>query len=431
MNILHNFYRRFKKKKNYSCERNKVIALINQYFPPDYAATGQLLDDLTKRIASKEMKFIVFTSQPSYSYDIKEASYREIEKSRLIIRLTSSKIFPRTIKGKTLNSLLFSFKFIIKLIRELLKVDINLFIYTTEPPFMPFFGYFLSLFFNKPYIVILYDLYPDILVNTNTISKDSFVIRFWEKLNQVVYKRAKNIIVLSEPMKEKILSTYNNIDDSKISLISSWVDPSKIKPIPKELNYFVKENGLENKFVVLYSGNLGRCHDIKTIGEAAKNLKFHEDILFLFIGGGPRLNSLKKFCSENKLENCNFLPIQPLSKLPYSLACADLALVSQLANTNGLIAPSKIYGYFATSTPIAGITPQISYLKDLIDKNKVGKWFANGDSRGLSEWILFLKKNPDLRRKLGNNSRDYLINNSTPEIITRKYLDVIKKSLIN
>ena len=113
------------------------------------------------------------------------------------------------------------------------------------------------------------------------------------------------------------------------------------------------------------------------------------------------------------------------------MACADVALVSQLANTNGLIAPSKIYGYLATSTPIAGITPKFSYLKDLIDKNKVGKWFDNGDSRGLSKWILYLKNNPDFRKELGNNSRDYLLNNSTPEIITRKYLEVFEKSLMN
>ena len=97
-----------KSKLNYT----KTVALVNQYFPPDYAATGQLLDDLTKRIATKNLNFLIFTGQPSYSYDLKYASRREKDGSRLIIRTNTSRLFPRTIKGKTINSFIFSFSFI-------------------------------------------------------------------------------------------------------------------------------------------------------------------------------------------------------------------------------------------------------------------------------------------------------------------------------
>ena len=64
-------------KKKSRSNSTKTVALVNQYFPPDYAATGQLLDDLTRRIANKHLKFLIFTGQPSYSFDIKNATRRE------------------------------------------------------------------------------------------------------------------------------------------------------------------------------------------------------------------------------------------------------------------------------------------------------------------------------------------------------------------
>lgn len=433
MKRLKNIFFRNKIKKNNqklaSKRLNKTIALVNQYFPPDYAATGQLLDDLTQRIATENLNFLVFTGQPSYSYDIKDAPHRERDGSRLILRSNTSRIFPRTIKGKTINSFIFSINFIFKLIRESFGSKIDLFIFTTEPPFMTFLAYLVFLIFRKPFIFILYDLYPDILVSTKTLSVDSFLIKFWRFINQIVYEKSDNLIVLSEPMKSKILQTYKNLDEDKISIIYSWIDAKKIKPIPKKDNFFVNENDLGNKFVVLYSGNFGRCHDVETIQECVNNLKNNNDILFLFIGSGPRLPSLKKYCKENNLFNVTFLPSQPLSVLPYSLASGDLALVTQLGNTDGIIAPSKLYGHLATSTPIAGVSSSRSYLNKIICKNKFGKCFKNGDSKGLSEWIIYLKNNPSEKLKLGNNARTFLLETATPEIITKRYLSIINKSI--
>ena len=433
MKRLKNFFFRKKIKKNHknfaSKRLNKTVALVNQYFPPDYAATGQLLDDLTSRIATKNLNFIVFTSQPSYSFDVKEAPHRERDGSRLIIRSNTSRIFPRTIKGKTINSLIFSLNFIFMLIKESFGLKIDLFIFTTEPPFMTFLAYFVLLIFRKPFIFILYDLYPDILVNTKTLSVDSFIIKFWGFINQIVYKKSDNLIVLSEPMKSKILDSYKNLDEDKISIIYSWVDSKKIKPIPKKDNFFIKDNDVGNKFVVMYSGNFGRCHDLETIQSCVNNLKNQNDILFLFIGSGPRLLPLKNFCNENNLLNVTFLPSQPLSVLPYSLASADLALVTQLENTDGTIAPSKLYGHLAASTPIAGVSSSNSYLNKIICENNFGKCFRNGDSKGLSEWINYLKNNPSEKLKLGKKARSFLLKNATPEIITKKYLNIINKSI--
>ena len=313
--------------------------------------------------------------------------------------------------------------------KESLVKNIDLFIYTTEPPFMTFFAYLVLLIFKKPFIIILYDLYPDILVHTKTLPKFSFVFKFFKYMNKLVYKKADKLVVLNEFMKSKILSTYKDLNEDKISIIYSWADSNKIKPIPKDENFFIRENNLKNKFIVLYSGNFGRCHDIEIIQECVHNLKNQNDILFLFIGSGPRLPFLKVWCQDNNLNNVIFLPSQPLSILPYSLTSADLALVTQLESTDGIIAPSKLYAHLAASTPIAGVSSSTSYLNKIIHENNFGKCFRNGDSAGLSNWIKYLKNHPDETSNLGKRARDYLLKTSTPEIITEKYLNVIKQSI--
>ena len=72
----------------------------------------------------------------------------------------------------------------------------------------------------------------------------------------------------------------------------------------------MKKHKLENHFIVLYSGNQGRCHDLNTLLNAAKILKNKKDILFLFVGDGFQNKSLKKDCFNNNVENCMFLPFQ-------------------------------------------------------------------------------------------------------------------------
>jgi glycosyltransferase involved in cell wall biosynthesis len=406
--------------------KNARLTLVSQFFPPDFAATGQLLDDLTVRLAQRGLQVQVLTGMPAYAYSTSNAQRIEFQPGRCIRRTNASRFWPQRIRGRAINGLLFCLRVSLRLLRYSRRGDLIL--YTTEPPYLPLLGWLLHKVTRTPYIVLLYDLYPDVLVELKILPSDHVLVRFWRALNQLMLADAQELIVLSEPMAERVKSHCQGIAD-KLSVIPSWADHNRIKPLPKKDNWFVRHYELSDRFTILYSGNQGRCHDLVTVLAAALLLRKHRNLRFLFIGGGPQNPSLRRLVRDLKLENCQFLPYQELCDLPYSLAAADVALVTLSAGAEGLVAPSKLYGHLATGTPIAAVTPQTSYLRDLVETEGCGKWFANGDAEGLAEWVYYLSCHSEVAQQMGRSARAFLERTATPDIVTTRYMDLMSNHL--
>jgi glycosyltransferase involved in cell wall biosynthesis len=294
---------------------------------------------------------------------------------------------------------------------------------TTAPPYLPILGYLANLCFGLPYVCLLYDLYPDIAVELKVVSEQHWVVRFWEWINRSTWARAKGIIVLSSAMKERIVAKHPQLAN-KISVIPSWANPDWIVPIAKQDNWFAHKYNLTNKFTVLYSGNMGRCHDLDTILEAARALQ-NQPIQFVFVGGGAKLEACIEQTHSWGLSNCLFLPYQDKQVLPYSLTACDLSLVSIDAGMKGLVAPSKLYGMLAAGRPVAAICEPGSYLRQLVAEAGCGKSFANGDGVGLAEFICHLAKHTDLTNQMGRAGRHYLESHFTLEIVAKQYSKVL------
>ncbi len=402
------------------------ITFISQFFPPDFAATGQLLDRLTIKLSNFGFKLIIICGMPYYAFKNNRVNRYELNNNRLILRTRFSTFFGKKIHGRAINSFLFTVNALYNLLFIYPKSD--LLIFTTEPPFLPFLA-ILNYFFKKTkYILIIYDSYPNILFENKIVEKENLIIKFWLFLNKFVYKNAEKIILLSKPMAEKFVSDYP-FTEEKINIIPSWANVNVIKPLPKENNWFIKKHKLTNKFVVLYSGNQGRCHDIQTILDASKKLKNNKKILFLFIGGGYQNRLISQFKNQNKLNNIELLGYQNYDDLPFSLTAADLALVSISEGAANLVAPSKLYGHLAAGTPIGIISPANSYLEKIVNSNKIGKSFRNGESEKLKDWILNLHNDVKSQISYSKNSRELIINNYTEEIIMKKYYKLIDSVL--
>jgi glycosyltransferase involved in cell wall biosynthesis len=151
-----------------------------------------------------------------------------------------------------------------------------------------------------------FTLYPDIAIALGVISQRSWLAKIWQDMNKRVWLNSKGIVVLSPGMKQQILSQCPQIAH-KISVIHSWADPDLIVPIAKQENWFAWKYNLVNKFTVLYSGNMGRCHDIETILTAAKELQ-NEPVQFVCIGGGAKREELVEQVHQLGLQNFSALP---------------------------------------------------------------------------------------------------------------------------
>lgn len=269
-------------------------------------------------------------------------------------------------------------------------------VYVTNPPL----SYLLSLCLKNPFSIIVYDIYPDALTNIG-IKKTNFLYKKWEKWNNKLFAKADKIFTLSDGMKKQ-LSSYT--DNDRIVSIPNWSASTKLHPINKEENIFIKRHNLTDQFIVLYSGNIGNTHNVEYIIEVAKKLKEYNNIQFLIIGEGGKKKTLENKVAEYELSNCSFLTWQNVDMMPYSLASADVAVVTLNDDTAALSVPSKTYNLLAVGTPLLCIASEKTELYKLVSEYNNGKCFDKNDVAEMSEYILNIYNNPILKNELSRNS---------------------------
>ena len=158
-------------------------------------------------------------------------------------------------------------------------------VYYTNPPM----ACFSALLLRNKFRIVEYDIYPNALEAIG-ISDRHIIYRIWKSIKKKLYAKADAIYTLSEGMKE-ILLEYGEAE--KIKVVPLWSASDDFKPICKEQNPFVKEHHLENKFVVMYSGNIGYTHSVECLIEVAKNMQTDNDVKFLMIGEGKKKTDLE------------------------------------------------------------------------------------------------------------------------------------------
>lgn len=281
-------------------------------------------------------------------------------------------------------------------------------IIVSNPPFAPL----LPLLFKNPFYLLIFDIYPDALIEKQLFSSNSNFIKAWQKLNRKVFMRADRIITLTEGMRN-LLGNY--VDINNVEVINIWSNNDYLKPIDPSTNPFIIKNKLLNKFIVLYSGNLGFTGHIEKLVDVAFALKEHHNILFLIIGEGPKAREIEYSAKKLQLNNLKLLPLQPVSDIPWSLASADIAVVTLGKNFSKLAIPSKFYDYLSVAAPILCLGSKNSELEEVISSNRCGACFEPENIDEISSYILRLYNNnielKDLSEKALLTSKKFSIDN--------------------
>jgi glycosyltransferase involved in cell wall biosynthesis len=266
----------------------------------------------------------------------------------------------------------------------------------SNPPFLPL----LPLFCKNPFDLLVYDIYPDIIVEKGYAPPNAFYINQWKKANIKVFNKAENIYTLTDGMKE-VLGRYTK--DSRIKVIPVWTDNDFLKPLPKKENIFLKSNNLFDQFIVLYSGNLGASHNAEIIIELASKIKLNQ-IKFIIVGQGANKQRIEKLIEKKKLSNCHVFPWQSNETFPYVLASADISIVSLDEKASNLAIPSKFYNYLSVGSPILCISDKRSDLAKMVSKYEVGECFEHQEIDEMCGFIENLYKFPDQRQMFHKNS---------------------------
>jgi glycosyltransferase involved in cell wall biosynthesis len=258
----------------------------------------------------------------------------------------------------------------------------------------------LPLFCKNRFSLMIYDVYPDALHQMGILSGRSILLRSWKKANKRIFYCADHIYTLTDGM-AGLLSYYYEMKN--IRIVPMWSCNNFFRSVPRETNPFSIKNNLLNRFIVLYSGNLGGTHNIGVIPEIALRIK-NQNVLFLIIGDGDQKKHLTEEIKRLQLRNCLMLPLQPSDIIPYSFASADIGIVSLGKKASSLSLPSKTFNYMSAGLPLLCIACDNSELKRLVTKYDNGRCFMPDKISEIVSFISEMADNRELLERYKSNS---------------------------
>ena len=268
----------------------------------------------------------------------------------------------------------------------------------TNPPFSIYIPWILGV---KSYDIIVYDAYPDALVNFGFTQKGSFIYRLWSKLNEKAYARAHRIFTLTNGMKE-LVSEYI-ADSSRIEVVHLWSDAGDFKSVLPADNEILAKTKSHDKFCLVYSGNLGLTHPVEKLIELA-SLIDPAKFSVIIIGGGAKEKLLKEMQRERQYPHVHILPWQPIEILSHSLNAANISVVTLDAEASNLSIPSKTFNILSVGNPVLGICELDSGLAEVITENNCGIVSDGQNLKSLANQIKELEASEELQRSLQANS---------------------------
>jgi glycosyltransferase involved in cell wall biosynthesis len=375
------------------------IVLINQTFYPDVAATGQHLADLAAHLAGRGHEVTVVTSRRAYDDPGKVFPKQETWRGVRILRVFATGFGKRARWRRAADFASFLCSCCWRLL-WLPRQDVV--VAMTSPPLVSFIGAWFARLRGSRFCYWIMDLNPDEALAAGWLSADSFAAHWLERCSRFSLRNASKIVVLDRFMQKRILD--KGIAAGKIVVIPPWSHDSEVRFDPEGRKHFRKLHGLDDKFVVMYSGNHSPCHPLDTILNAAKQLAEDREVAFLFVGGGSQFAKVKQFAVEHSLSNIQCLPYQPMDQLAGALSAADLHLVVMGNPFVGLVHPCKIYNILRVGSPLLYIGPQPSHISEIINElngQPFCAWVEHGQVERVIQHIVGLK--PTMAQRNGGH----------------------------
>lgn len=389
-------------------EPNTEYVLVTEYFHPDTASTGQLMTDLAVGLQARGLDMTVFTGQPNYHSGDNENQPRQSTYEGVNIRrIRAPQLRQSSFLRRGFNWVVFSIWMFLRLLVSRPEQDREL-IFVSNPPFLPIAMWLVCRLRGWEYTYIVHDLYPDFTIETGYFTEGGIVDTVWSHLNESVFGYAKHIVALGPGMRDRIAADSGpGFAASKIAIIHNWEDEEFIVPREKSENWFAKEHGADDTFTLLYSGNIGKNHDLETVVEAAAELDADDDVAVLIIGEGDKKDAITDLAEQYGLcgSRITFLPYQPLEDLPYSLTAGDVSIVTVQEGMEGICVSSKLYTAMAAGMPILVIAQPNDDEAQIVEAFDAGINAPQGDTDAVVDAIRTWTANPDLVAEQGANAR--------------------------
>jgi len=380
------------------------IYFVNRYFYPDESATSQLLSDLAFGLARRGYEVHIVCSRQLYDSAQAGLAAEETIRGVHVHRVWTTRFGRRRLFGRAFDYGSFYLTCAAALLQRLRRDDVV--VAKTDPPLISIVAWAAARLRRAVLINWLQDVFPEVATRLGANPLPAALDRQLKRLRDGSLRAAACNVVLGEQMRDYL--SRRPVPAEKFKVIENWADGDGAQPKRSAESDLRARLDLGAKFIVGYSGNLGRAHEYQTLLGAAEALQADDQVAFLFIGGGVKMDELRALVAQRALKNFHFLPYQPRDCLADSLAAADVHLVSLLPALEGLIVPSKFYGILAAGRPVLFVGDPDGELARIIAKSQCGLVVAAGDSNDLVTAINTLDADPNARRAMGSAARELL-----------------------
>ncbi|MBN2223066.1 MAG: glycosyltransferase family 4 protein, partial [Deltaproteobacteria bacterium] len=342
------------------------ILMLTAYFAPDSAANAVIMTRLAKDLAGIGHQVTVLTTFPHYGEDRFSARYRsklwakerigEISVYRLFLFVPKKK---GMILGRLLSYVSWN---VLSALAGLMLGRCDILFVPSPPLTNGFVGYIISRLRGVPFVYNVQDIYPDIAVRLGVL-RQTTLIGSARKLETFVYGKAAAVSVISGGFRSNLIA--KGVPEEKIHLIPNFAETEVIHPLARQ-NRLSSALGLDDRFVVLYAGNIGLSQGLETVLDAAELLRDNAEIVFLIVGNGATKPALVDLARRKDLQNVMFRPFFPYRDVPELYATSDVCLVPLKRGISEESVPSKAYSILAAGRPLIAAVDEGSNIWDLV-----------------------------------------------------------------
>jgi colanic acid biosynthesis glycosyl transferase WcaI len=380
---------------DHSAGPKPAIWILCERFHPDTAATAHYLWGTAKALSASHPVIAVSSGEGR--------SETRIEGIRILRTGKSAHrwggVLTRAAAG-TLTAL----RMVQRCRRELREGDLVML--GTNPPVLPVLASLLLPKHTK-LVYLLHDLYPEVLVAAGIIRPGGLGHRVLLRLARMPLRRADAIVPCGRDMAELVATKLPQEDHGRIRTITNWADQNEVTPRPRSESVILRDLRLDDLFVILYAGTIGRMQPISTLVEAAEELSEHQpEAHFLFLGSGGRERWLRQQIEARALTNITVLEPRPREEQTAFLAACDLAYIGLVPGMLGLGVPSRLYNTMAAGRPVVAQVHAQSEVGRTVVEEGIGWTVRPGDSRELTAAIGHAMGSPDELKRMGQRARE-------------------------
>lgn len=425
----------------------KKLLIFAHYYAPDTASTGQILKDQAEGMLD-EFDVTVICVVPSYGgtiedkYKTQKYYFEELNGVKIIrVRVPEFTKANKVSRVKNIISYFFG------ALGAAMKAGKQDYVFTISQP--PILGGLLGVLGkwmkHAKMIYCIQDFNPEQVMAVN-YSSNKLILNAMMFADKFSCRHSDLVITVGRDLVDTLKNRFKGYKIPKYAMINNWIDEKEVYPLPQNherVVAFKKQYDLDDKFVIMYSGNIGLYYDLEKLMKVMKQFRkgytlkgVYEpgpvtadgrEVVFAFVGAGSVLDKLVLYTKEHHFENVIFIPYQDKEDLIYSLNAGDVHWCVNAKGIKGVSCPSKAYGIMSVAKPIIGVLEEGTEIRGLIEECNCGKCCEPGDYVEVADIIRWYIENAGTGEveEMGRNGRKYLEKNLAKDVSIKKYIDAI------